>query len=264
MNKKTVFKGVINGKHFDDVTEYNKYLSKIIEAGETFSAETSTQTVSVDENKQCKCNWLSGKYNDNKVDEFDNMMLPYFNDSEYYLDKIVTADNEANVNNIEKMEFVLSNNFNLVKANLVNMTDNDLKMYTDKILNILNNVSRDKKFNNEAQEKISKKVEQTKERYEKQMAAVQAEHDIAMEKYDAEYEILESAEYVMDKMVDHYNKVLKLLHPAPVKEASSEYLCNEGTCNKPVKTEIKELKKEKVTDLASLFNKIFGIDINKL
>ena len=63
------------------------------------------------------------------------------------------------------------------------------------------------------------------------MAAVQAEHDIAMEKYDAEYEILESAEYVMDKMVDYYNKVLKLLHPAPVKEASSEYLCEEGTCN---------------------------------
>ena len=72
----------------------------------------------------------------NKVNEFDNMMLPYFNDSEYYLDKIVTADNEANVNNIERMEFVLSNNLNLVKANLVNMTDNDLKMYTDKILDI--------------------------------------------------------------------------------------------------------------------------------
>ena len=35
MNKKTVFKGVINGKHFDDVKEYNKYLSKLIEAGET-------------------------------------------------------------------------------------------------------------------------------------------------------------------------------------------------------------------------------------
>lgn len=264
MNKKTVFKGVINGKYFDDVKEYNKYLSKLIEAGETISAETSTQTVAVDENKNCKRNWLSGQCN--KVDEFDNMMLPYFNDSEYYLDKIVTADNEANVNNIERMEFVLSNNLNLVKANLVNMTDNDLKMYTDKILDILNNVSRDKKFNNEAQEKISKKIEQTAERYEKQMAAAQAEHDIAMEKYDAEYEILESAEYVMDKMVDYYNKVLKLLHPAPIKEACSK--CEEGTCTcgqpAPVKTEIKELKKEKVTDLASLFNKIFGIDINKL
>lgn len=268
MNKKTVFKGVINGKHFTDVKEYNKYLSKLIEAGEAFSAETSTQTVAVDENenKNCKHKWLSGECD--KINEFDNMMLPYFNDSEYYLDKIVTSDNETNVNNIERMEFVLSNNLNLVKANLVNMTDNDLKMYTDKILDILNNVSRDKKFNNEAQEKISKKVEQTAERYEKQMAAVQAEHDIAMEKYDAEYEILESAEYVMDKMIDYYNKVLKLLHPAPVKEARSEYLCNEGTCNcgqpEPVKTEIKELKKEKVTDLASLFNKIFGIDINKL
>lgn len=257
MNKKTVFKGVINGKHFDDVKEYNKYLSKLIESGETFSAETSTQTVTVDENKQCKCN-------DNKVDEFDNMILPYFNDSEYYLDKIVTADNDTNVNNIERMEFVLSNNLNLVKANLVNMTDNDLKMYTDKILDILNNIGRDKKYNNEAQEKISKKVEQTKERYEKQLAAVEAEYDIAMEKYDAEYEILESAEYVMDKMVDHYNKVLNLFHPAPVKEACSK--CNEGTCtcNQHVKTEIKELKKEKVTDLSSLFNKIFGVDINKL
>lgn len=257
MNKKTVFKGVINGKHFDDVKEYNKYLSKLIESGETFSAETSTQTVAVDENKQYKCN-------DDKVNEFDNMMLPYFNDSEYYLDKIVTADNEANVNNIERMEFVLSNNLNLVKANLVNMTDNDLKMYADKILDILNNIGRDKKYNNEAQEKISKKVEQTEEKYEKQLAAVEAEYDIAMEKYDAEYEILESAEYVMDKMIDYYNKVLKLLRPAPVKEACSK--CGEGTCtcNQPIKTEFKELKKEKVTDLSSLFNKIFGIDINKL
>lgn len=263
MNKKTIFKGVINGKNFsesfDDVKEYNKYLSKLIEAGETFSAETSTQTVAVDENKQCNC-----KCNNDKVNEFDNLMLPYFNDSEYYLDKIVTADNETNVNNIEKMEFVLSNNLNTVKANLVNMTDNDLKMYTDKILDILNNVSRDKKYNNEAQEKISKKAEQTKERYEKQLAAIEAEHDIAMEKYDAEYEILESAEYVMDKMIDYYNKVLNLLRPAPVKEACSD--CKNGTCtcNQPVKTEIKELKKEKVTDLVSLFNKIFGVDINKL
>lgn len=261
MNKKTVFKGVINGKHFDDVKEYNKYLSKLIEAGETFSAETSTQTVAVDENKQCKC-----KCNDDNVNQLDNIMLPYFNDSEYYLDKIVTADNEVNVNNIEKMESVLSNNLNTVKANLVDITDNEIKMYTDKILDILNNVSRDKKFNNEAQEKISKKVEQTAERYEKQMAAIEEEHNIAMEKYDAEYEILESAEYVMDKMIDYYNKVLKLLNPEPLKEACSNYLCNEDTCNceQPVKTDIKELKKEKVTDLASLFNKIFGIDINKL
>jgi hypothetical protein len=257
MNKKTVFKGVINGKHFDDVKEYNKYLSKLIEAGETFSAETSTQTVAVDENKQCKCN-------DDKVNKFDNMMLPYFNDSEYYLDKIVTADNEANVNNIERMEFVLSNNLNTVKANLVNMTDNDLKMYTDKILHILNKVSRDKKYNDEAQEKISKKVEQTEERYEKQMAAIEAEYNIAIEKYDAEYEILGSAEYVMDKLIDYYNKVLNLLKSAPAKEACSE--CGKGTCtcNQPVKTDIKELKQEKVTDLTSLFNKIFGIDINKL
>ena len=261
MNKKTVFKGVINGKHFDDVKEYNKYLTKLIEAGEAFSAETSTQTVAVDENKQCKC-----KCNDDNVNQLDNIMLPYFNDSEYYLDKIVTADNEVNVNNIEKMESVLSNNLNTVKANLVDITDNEIKMYTDKILDILNNVSRDKKFNNEAQEKISKKVEQTAERYEKQMAAIEEEHDIAMEKYDAEYEILESAEYVMDKMIDYYNKVLKLLNPEPLKEACSNYLCNEDTCNceQPVKTDIKELKKEKVTDLASLFNKIFGIDINKL
>jgi hypothetical protein len=261
MNKKTVFKGTVNGIHFDNVKEYNEYLTKLIEAGENFSAETSTQTVAIDENenKQCKCN-------DGRGLSFDDMMLPYFNDSEYYLDKIVTADNEANVNNIEKMEFILSNNLNTVKANLVNMTDNDLKMYTDKILDILNNVRRDKKFNNEAQEKINKKVEQIEERYEKQLAAVEAEYDIAKEKYDAEYEILESAEYVMDKIIDYYNKVLKLLHPTPVKDTSSK--CEEGTCTcnqpEPVKTEIKELKKEKVTDLASLFNKIFGIDINKL
>lgn len=264
MNKKTIFKGVINGKHFDDVKEYNKYLTKLIEAGETFSAETSTQTVAVDENEQCNCK-CNNKINENgKGDSLDDMMLPYFNDSEYYLDKIVTADNEANVNNIEMMEFVLSNNLNTVKANLVNMTDNDLKLYSDKILDILNNISRDKKFNNEAQEKINKKIEQIEDKYEEQLAAVEAEHDIAKEKYDAEYEILESAEYVMDKMIDYYNKVLKLLHPAPVKEACSK--CDEGTCtcNQPVKTEIKELKKEKVTDLASLFNKIFGIDINKL
>ena len=260
MNKKTVFKGVINGKHFDDVKEYNKYLSKLIEVGETFSAETSTRTVTIDENKQCKCNDECGL-------SLDNIMLPYFNDSEYYLDKIVTSDNEVNVNNIGKMESVLSNNFNIVKANLADITDNEIKMYTDKILDILNNVNRDKKFNNEAQEKISKKIEQTAERYEIQIAAAEAERDIAMEKYDAEYEILDSAEYVMDKMIDYYNKVLTLLHPASAKQACSK--CEEGTCtcnqyNQSVTTEIKELTKEKVTDLASLFNKIFGIDINKI
>ena len=44
MAKKTIFEGVVNGIKFDDVKAYNEYLTKLINAGESFNASTSTKT----------------------------------------------------------------------------------------------------------------------------------------------------------------------------------------------------------------------------
>lgn len=43
MAKKTIFEGVINGRKFDNVKDYNEYLTKLINAGESFNASTSTR-----------------------------------------------------------------------------------------------------------------------------------------------------------------------------------------------------------------------------
>ena len=79
MAKKTIFKGVINGKEYNNVQEYNKELSALIDAGANFSASTSTETVEeISTESVCE----------------ETCMLPYFNDSEYYLDKILSTDPE--------------------------------------------------------------------------------------------------------------------------------------------------------------------------
>ena len=44
MAKKTIFEGVINGIKFDNVKDYNEYLTKLINTGESFNASTSTKT----------------------------------------------------------------------------------------------------------------------------------------------------------------------------------------------------------------------------
>ena len=46
MAKKTIFEGVINGIKFDNVKDYNEYLTKLINAGESFNASTSRQVSS--------------------------------------------------------------------------------------------------------------------------------------------------------------------------------------------------------------------------
>ena len=168
-------------------------------------------------------------------------------------------------NNIEKMEKNLTHNYNVVKSQLSIISDNDIKKYIDAISKIMNNIKRDEKYNEDAQEEVNKKVEQLEEKYEKQLAAVEAEHDIAMEKYNAEYEILESAEYVMKRLREHYEKILTLIKPKEQEGCSCNTCkCGRQCTDESVKTEVKETKKQSVTDLTSLFNRIFGIDINKL
>lgn len=250
MKKKTVFKGVINGKEFNNVQDYNKELTALVKSGASFSANTTTETVEETANTA--------------VNE-STCLLPYFSDSEYYLDKILTVDPKLNEENIEKMEKTLTYNYNLIKSGLSTMSDNEIKKYIDSILNIMKNIDRDEKHNKDAQQQIKDKVKVAQKKFDTVVEAAEYEYNTAMEKFDAESEILESAEYVMKKMKEHYDKVLNLLTP-------NNNISNCCCCNcknnehsyEPIKTESKEIKKQTVTDLTSLFNKIFGIDINKL
>ena len=47
--KKTIFKGTVNGETFTDVQAYNKRVTELLANGECISAETSTETVDVEE-----------------------------------------------------------------------------------------------------------------------------------------------------------------------------------------------------------------------
>ena len=263
--KKIVFKGVINGKQFNNEKEYTEYLTELIDSDTDISAETSTQVVDTceeDETVHGLCECVCEGTDDTMC--MDDIIFPYFNDSIYYLDKIVSGDINANSDNIEIMESLLSSNLNTLKANLHNISHDDVNRYSNKIKDILNDIQRDEKFNTDTQKSINKKFDQAVEKYKNSIDAVEKEYNNVKARYDAETEILDSAAYVMKKLSEFYEKVLKELSstntsPAP-KTGKRKWSSGECCCNN-IKTETKEVNKQTVTDLTSLINKIFGIDL---
>ena len=115
--KKVVFKGIINGKEFDNVQDYNAAMSKLIAQGAT-SIQASSETQIVDEDEKTK--ELDPNQNKNDVrlvkevePKFDvNDYHPYFNEGdEYYLDYLVSPDKELNEKNLKIAENTLKNTF---------------------------------------------------------------------------------------------------------------------------------------------------------
>lgn len=84
--KKVVFKGIINGKEFDNVKDYNEEMNRLLSSGESVTASSSTNIV--EETPQDKENYHFD------ADDF----LPFFgsDDNIHYLDRLVGEDDKLN------------------------------------------------------------------------------------------------------------------------------------------------------------------------
>lgn len=260
--KKTVFKGTVNGIHFDNVKEYNEYLTKLLEAGEPVEAETSTQTIDCTETT-----------NDKQVVYDENVLLPYFGDNvdEYYLDALVT-DDEAKNNAINSQVLdSLSKSYEHIKKFLSDekVSQSDKKKYVDDVLDIINTMKQDAEYNDEALEKLDETRAEALTDYNNAVAEAKKEYDATIAGCDTEAKVLNGANLLIERFMNFYTDVLELAS----KHIDEKKCCNkccEGDCKcgkhakTEVKTEVKEKTKQQVKDLNSLFNKIFGIGLDDL
>lgn len=259
--KKTVFKGTVNGIHFDDVKQYNEYLTKLIEAGEAFSAETSTQTVDCDEVV-------------NSCEEYDaDKLLPYFScdNDEYYLDKLITGDASADKELLDKAVAKMQNAYAYIKTYLndSNVSTLNKKGYVDEVLDVVNTMKKDARSNAEALEKLGRTRAVATKDYEKAIAEAETEYKSTIAACDMEERVLNNANVLIDKFYSFYTDVLTLAskhidEPKCECGGNCKECCCDNKCEQKIKTEVKEKSKPQVKDLNTLFNKIFGIDLDDL
>jgi hypothetical protein len=271
--KKTVFKGTVNGIHFDDVRKYNEYLTKLIEAGETFSAETSTQTIDCDE--------VVRSTKEYAIKEYDaEQLLPYFSDvnDEYYLDQLVTGDASKDKELLDKAAAKMQNAYAYIKEflNDSNVSSDGKKRYVDDVLDVVNAMKADTNHNTEALEKLGRTRAIATKDYEKAIAAAETEYKATIAACDIEERVLNNANVLIDMFYKFYTDVLTLAskhidEPTCTCACECGCECNDKECcceNKcahgGVKTEVKEKSKQQVKDLNTLFNRIFGIDLDDL
>ena len=165
--RKLVFKGIINGKEFDNVKDYNEAMTKLITEGAT-SIQASSETKIADEPKSSDDIRLVKEVDTKKEFNADDY-CPYFRDiDEYYLDYLVSPDKDLNKKNLSILEDSLKKAFaelhNVLGTGEVSFEDafdliNDLK----EIRSSINNDSND---NNDAITQLTESIKRDTEKLE--------------------------------------------------------------------------------------------------
>lgn len=142
MAKKTVFEGVINGIKFDNVKEYNEYLMKLIDAGETVCASTSTRS----ENECCGCCECDCECTG---DDEQIMMLPGCiigrDNDKSYVDSYVSDNAIADKQSFEELEDELGDNMEGVIEKIHKMDRAALEGYLKDVNEVLGVINTDYK-----------------------------------------------------------------------------------------------------------------------
>lgn len=117
--RKLIFKGIINGKEFDNVKDYNEAMTRLITEGAT-SIQASSETKIADEPSNENKNDIRLVKEVEKKKEFDvNDYCPYFRDNdEYYLDYLVSPDKDLNEKNLSLAEKTLTDTFGTLHHDL--------------------------------------------------------------------------------------------------------------------------------------------------
>ena len=165
--RKLVFKGIINGKEFDNVKDYNEAMTKLITEGAT-SIQAKKETKIADEPKSSDDIRLVKEVDTKKEFNVDDY-CPYFRDiDEYYLDYLVSPDKDLNKKNLSILEDSLKKAFaelhNVLGTGEVSFEDafdliNDLK----EIRSSINNDSND---NNDAIVQLTESIKRDTEKLE--------------------------------------------------------------------------------------------------
>jgi methyl-accepting chemotaxis protein len=157
--RKLVFEGIINGKKFDNVQDYNKEMNRLLSSGSlNISASSSTHLVD-DSNVAAR--------EPEKVETirpFDEQdYLPFFNNdaSQYYLDLLVSSDNALNERNMDIASQEFDRKLTDLKKVLAtgNVSIEDAFSFVNRLKEVRSQINTDAEENrttiNEVNEKIS-------------------------------------------------------------------------------------------------------------
>ena len=155
--KKVVFKGVINDKEFDNVQDYNAEMSRLLGTGEMINASSSTSVAEESDFDQ-------SRRTQDKIEEPYNLndFLPFFNSGsdQYYLDKLVSDDDELNDKNLNLTQVALDEKIEKFDK-VLHHTDISLEELWDFInmlKNIKSRISEDSKNNSESITEFEKRI----------------------------------------------------------------------------------------------------------
>lgn len=142
MAKKTVFKGLINGREFNNVQDYNAEMCRLVQEGVNIEAASSTSIQEADETLQVE---QVEQDNDSReqVKYYPNM-LPGFNpppSTGNFLDELLTEDETADQERFESIKTFHKNELPLILHEIEKMDEHAASNYLKDIERILENIT---------------------------------------------------------------------------------------------------------------------------
>lgn len=198
MALKTIFKGTINGKEFDNVKDYNAEMTRLINANETVDAKSETRMVEVCETcncEQCTCD----KQPMESTEEVN--MLPFFDTPAAYLDKLVSTDSNTNKRALADLEEFLQNHVHKISKRTAKFDVDQLNGYAKNIKNVLKQLKYDEKKTEECLDKIEEKIAELESKYNCLEASLDA-IGILWDFYD---EVLSKTTYRINNSIHNMN-----------------------------------------------------------
>ncbi len=180
--KKIVFKGVINGKEFDTVQDYNEEMNRLLSSGEfIIDAKSETQVRETPEDD------IEYEHNENGQLEFDvENYLPNNNEN---LDYFVTNDKDLNKKNLDYFKDKIWKSYNRLEKDLKNMSTDDAFHLINTIKNFKDDVELNKKDHDQSKFIINQRM-----------------------KDDADkLNFLESAEPFIDLLLSYYTEAFDII-----------------------------------------------------
>ena len=260
--KKTVFTGTINGQTFDNVADYNKRMMQLLDAGVEVQASSSTSIKEVND---------TVKDTAASTPEDGVSLFPFFEeDSEYYLDALVTPDAEKNAAIRREMRNLLEKCYSYIMEMLLDKdVDTDVKqVYRDDIHELISSIEADRNNNLKCKEVITKRRNEAIAKYN----AAKAEYNEAMIKFRAEEFMVDGATPVINLLLDFYRDIEADTISAVKNDADR---CDSDTCycvkracgcgdpnkNKTIDKDkilcdVQELQPQTIKDVTDWFNKL--------
>lgn len=291
--KRTIFEGTVNGEKFDNIQDYNARVKELMESGQFESASSSTRieeyehsgyvrtctdTPSIDgvltttadklpweKDCDCGCDCEECACTEHLPWEDDDLSFyPYLDkDDPLYLDLLVTDHRETNREALAEVSRV----FEKCKRYIIDALedpDTDIeskKNYLEDIKEIVENLAADKKDTLEAIKKVEKKAEDLEKEYKEKFLAI-----------DRDRFILEESRPVIDAFLDFYRGVESDIilnikenthKPKLVSQNRNDVNNNKKTItgvdvDNRIDTGIRESQPQRVDDLQSILDRIFG------